>query len=120
MISFGTSAFVSIRKSIFGRSFFFNRSAARQSTKKARLYFALALSSKLSAPRFPISILPLARLNLPASHVRIDKKIRLRETSAAPVPTIEQQPLLPIPYGLTCFCEFAAIEEILKCRMVLI
>ncbi len=35
-------------KSIFGRSVFFSRSAARQSTKKALLYFRLGLSVKLS------------------------------------------------------------------------
>src|SRR5208282_5872997 len=44
-------SFVSSKKSISGKTCCLSRSAARQSTKYARLYFSAALAEALSAPR---------------------------------------------------------------------
>src|SRR2546421_318996 len=52
---FGVERFVSRKKWAFGKSSLLRRSPARQSTKKAHLYFRLELSSILSVPKFEIS-----------------------------------------------------------------
>ena len=54
----------------------FNRSAARQSTKNARLYFETCTLLGVVGSKISDRIAALTLLDLPARHIGVDKEIR--------------------------------------------
>src|SRR6266851_419409 len=116
--SFGVELFVSKKKSAFGRSSFLRRSAARQSTKNALLYFRLGLSSMFVCAQIWDLISPLPTLYLPACQVSVNENVELGGNERRTDAYHKQQSVFPSCEFLACVAQFRFVEKHMQTNVV--